>query len=672
MKAKDRNGKLYRRKVSVKEMDSVSYRRAKMGSTKDFNLLNRCQTLWTNMSYYREEFDRASMFTWGDQWGDLITVNGKTMTEREYIFSQGNVVLQTNQLRKIVDTITGVMIKERNEPVCNARDRREQQYGELLTDGLRANCNKNQMEILMDMSMKNLLVGGFAMVRESYEFRNGRDDSWTDLCDTHCAFMDTTMMDPRFGDLTLIGEFFDMSPQDLLAKFARSEEDYSILREIYANEFSLAAPTTIADFRERYKNDTMTFYTPEDRSKCRVFEVWTKETKPRYRVYDYNVGDIQIVDADDYVTLREIEQINQDRIKAAEAAGWNKDEASLIDKEFFIDTFWYCRFMAPDGTIIWEGESPYADRLHPYTIVITPFVGGRVTGYIKDAIDINRAINRTLILQDWLIRSQAKGVTVIPKELVPDDITYEEFADRWTSIGGLMYIENKPGTQMPVQFNGIGTSFNASELLNQLRKQLEDTTSVNGALQGKTPYAGTSGAAYAQMTANSSTPIASIMSQFRIFMEQLSTKKLKNMVKFYTLDRWQTISESARRIMNSDMDLNRIEDIEYDLNIKEGTETPVYRAVANDTLMQMFAAGAVSAEEVLRYGYFPFGDELLQARESQRMEEAKQQQALAEQGIPQQAVNPQAAMPQQELPQQGQKQMYPRYENGEVRYPGVE
>ena len=65
-------------------------------------------------------------------------------------------------------------------------------------------------------------------------------------------------------------------------------------------------------------------------------------------------------------------------------------------------------------------------------------------------------------------------------------------------------------------------------------------------------------------------------------------------------------------------DPRKIRDIEFDLNIIESTSTPAYRAMANDMLMQLWQAQAISVEQLLEHGDFPFADELLQSIKSQR------------------------------------------------------
>ena len=644
------------RRVSIKEMDSVKVRKAALGLKKDLQLVLRCNTLWDNLSEFRERRARAIRFTYEDQWGDLIQVNGKTMTMRQYIQRQGNAVIQTNQIKNKVDTIVGILVKEQNEPVCNARDREEQQYGQLMTEALQANCYKNKMSSLYVLFMKDMCLGGLTASHESYDDVSGpgrRLDSWTRYTNPNHLFFDSAMSDPLFRDMTIIGQFFDMGFEDACAMFARSEKDYAVMKTIFSYQSSPFRHEPAEEITDKHEDKWLSFLTPSDHTKCRIFEVWTKESRPRIRLNDTNSGTEEIIDADDYAYRKSVKAANERRRALAKAAGWSEEETSYIigdgfgrDEQerngFFIDTYWYCRYLAPDGTILWEGESPYADRMHPFTLCATPFVDGKIVGYMNDAIDHNIAINRALVLHDWLLRCQAKGVTVVPKAIVPKDMSFEDFAASWTSIDDMVFIEMKEGQEglMPKVFYGSAQTFNVSELVNTYSKLMENSTAVTGAMQGKTPYSGTSAALYAQMASNASTPIASLLTQFHIFLEELHTKKMKNIAAFYDVSRFESIAGNIKGIFdNRNLNLNEVGDIEYDLAIKESTETPVYRFAINDTLKELLSIGAITPMQYLHYGYFPGTEGLYQEMEAQSAE----MQAARNGEIP--GVDPESVQP---------------------------
>ncbi|MFA6592002.1 MAG: hypothetical protein WCS67_01515, partial [Bacteroidales bacterium] len=219
--------------------DSVKDRRSALSDdNRDMRLLNDCQRLWENLRYFRERRERSLRFTYGDQWGDMIEVNGQRMTEREYTSRIGNVSLQTNQIKKLVNTMSGVWVKQRNEPVCYARDREEQSYGELMTTVLQTNWQLNKMDLLNTNLVEEAIIGGACFARECYETREGKTDAWTDICNPNYVFFDGGMKDPRFGDLSVIGEIHDITFNEFCAKFCADSDDYAKAKGWYRSESS--------------------------------------------------------------------------------------------------------------------------------------------------------------------------------------------------------------------------------------------------------------------------------------------------------------------------------------------------------------------------------------------------------------------------------------------------
>ena len=633
-------------------MDSVKVRKKELRSKgKDIDLLLRCERIWNNLDEFRQLRARGHRFYDGDQWGDIIVVNGKSMTYREYLQSTGNVVIQTNQIKNRVDTIVGLMVKERNEPVCHAIDRDEQQYGEIMTNALQANCDKNIMPELYMKWLKELCLGGLAVSYESYDDTHGpnrRLDSWTQYINPNMVFFDGEAVDPRFWDFSIVGRFYYGNFQDVCAQFAKKPSDFDTLREIYAQPSSTFQDEDDRDFEQRFEEGELTFMSSADTTRCYVCEVWTKETKARIRLHDTNAGEEEIIDADDTAYRKSIKAENERRKALAKQAGWNEDDVPYIIGDgygkdeterngFFIDTYWYCRFIAPDGTILWEGESPYADRSHPFSFCIFSYIDGRIVGYSNDAIDHNVAMNRAVILHDWLLRSQAKGVTVVPRKLL-GNMSELDFSRAWTSIDELVYVDIKPGEEslLPRQFNGVSQTFDVGSLLATYKSLMDSGSPVNGALQGDTPHAGTSGSLYAQMATNASTPVAALMEQFRDFVSIVLNKKMKNIAMFYDNERFQKIAGRIdSNIDLSKLNLNEVGDLEYDLRIRESANTPVFREMQEQDLMAFLQAGFIDFEEYLEASTKPYVDKLLQKRQARQAEAHQMQQAgMVPQGSP--------------------------------------
>ena len=625
--------RLILRKATPTDMDSVKARQSKLFSKdKDIHLLDRCRAVWMNMEDFRQQRARGIRFAYGDQWGDTITVNGETMTYRKYLMDTGNVVIQTNQIKNRIETLAGQTVRERMEPVCHAIDRDEQQFGEVMTATLQANCEKNVMPELYKMFIRELCYGGIATAYESFDDVSGplrSRDSWTTFVNPNLLIMDSDGVDPRHWDINLIGRIKMYNFSDLCATYAKKPADFSILKDIYPGQADPFRTEEARQMNEKF-DDTLVFMKSSDPTMCCVCEVWTKENKPRIRLWDHNNGTEEIIEATDTAYRKEIREEN---LRRKRMAGTTDDSlipyitgdgfgATEEEKNgWFMDTYWYCRILAVDGTILWEGESPYADRSHPFSVCVFPFADGKAVGYMTDAIDHNLAMNRAVILHDWLMRAQAKGITVVPKQLVPADVSYQEFANSWTNIDDIVYIDVKPGYEhlMPEVFHGAAQTFDLGGLIATYSKLLDQGSPVNDAMQGRTPNSGTPASLYAQMSNNASTSVAALMESFTKFKENILNRKLKNIILFYEPERYKKIVGQIDGIFDN-LNLNEIPDIEYDLTLKESSNTPIARAIVNQDAKEFLMSGLITMEEYLTIADVPYADKILQGRQAREAE----------------------------------------------------
>ena len=137
-------------------------------------------------------------------------------------------------------------------------------------------------------------------------------------------------------------------------------------------------------------------------------------------------------------------------------------------------------------------------------------------------------------------------------------------------------------------------------------KFFEDISGVTGALQGKPGYSGESASHYNQQTENATKSLLDLLECFSCFVVDGAYKDVKNMQQFYDTKRVFNIAGRSGA------------QIEFDLSITESTSTPAYRHLANDMLMQLYQSQAISVEQLLEHGDFPFADELLQSIKSQK------------------------------------------------------
>ena len=604
------------------DLDSIKREVHNRTNRRAYDVLMEANYYWNQMSDFRRERERNKRYTYGYQWDDIVTVNEdgciKKMSEGEYIKKQGNVPLKNNMIRRLVRNVVGVFRSQSKEPTCTARDRDEQKLGETMSTILQCNRQLNRMSEVDARTMEEFLISGFIVHRKSCGWRNGKEDCWTDYVQPNNFFIDNNMRDFRGWDVSCLGEVHDISFGELCEQFAQSPEDYQKLHDIYAYATDKQViSTTMASFGYSNNNDT-DFLVPRDYGRCRVIEVWRKEQKPRYRCHDYQNGDIFKINVEDYDYY--VTQVNKERMELGRANGMEDDEIPLVEADWFMDDYWYFYYLSPFGDILKEGETPFEHGSHPYVFKAYPFIDGEIHSFVADVIDQQRYTNRLITLYDWVIRATAKGVLLIPEDCLGDHDP-QEFADAWTQVNGVIVFKPSKSGQLPTQIAANATNIGIGELLNLQLKFFEDISGVNGALQGKPGYSGTSAALYNQQTQNATTSLLDLLEAFSYFVRDGAYKDVKNMQQFYDTKRVFNIAGKAGAQIVYDP--KKIRDVDFDLNISESTTTPAYRQIANDFLMQLWQAQAISVEQLLQYGDFPFADDLLQSIQSQK-EQVKQ------------------------------------------------
>lgn len=593
---------------------------------RDLKLIARCENSWNRFLPVREARERVLKYTFGDQWSDLIEYKYGKITERQYILEKGNIPLQNNIMISIFNSVSGLYEKQGVEPTCYARTPDAQWLSDMLSIALQSNWQDTQTPEIMKAVAKDYLCGGMGITREAYEEREQSWDTWTDYVNPYYIGMEMGS-DPRHQDINLICELHDASREDLYNKFARPE--YGLTRDILDEIFEIDRNEEFgvsADQNDTYTLDNVSFSSPSNKNCVRVIECWYKKTKTRYQCVDpiaTNANDARFrVEVSD---IQNVKAENIKRKKIYDEAGVPVEERAYITASLFEDVFWQYCFMSPDGTVLCEGECPYDYHSHPYTIKLYPFVNGEVHPFLGCIIDQQRYINRLVVMHDMAARSAAKGITIIPKSCIPDDMDPKDFADQFTEYEGLVIYETSkinPNVR-PEVITSNAVQIGTTELL-QLQLQLtRDITNVNGALQGKTPSAGTSAARYQMEIQNSSTSLFSILNDMAYMAEQIAYKKVSNIKQFY---------DDGRLIINADntrvMEYDRMSarDVKFKISIKESGATAAVAQQATDVGMQLLQMGAIDALTFLQGSTLPFKDTYIKAIQDRQAQAALEQQ----------------------------------------------
>lgn len=622
--------------------DSVRQRKSRYAGNRNDILLQRANQAWENLRKVREVAERTRRYCNGDQWGDLTTYKHRSMTEREYIQSKGQVPLTNNIMSSILISVVGVRAKQETEPVCFARTRDSQALSDMMSATLQTNWQNTQMDDFCNHLFRDFLQDGFAMTRECYRAANGKSDewdAWTEMIPVNYAFFEIGS-DPRHNDADMIGVLHDVSPEDLYFKFATPEFGLTVadLKEIYhIDDFATASGLYHNDL---HKLENVSFYCASDVRKLRVIEVWTKEVKQRYQCFDpiaNNAGSaFYRCELDDKETIEENKRKNLERKQMYEQYGIPEEERAYITMKPIVDEYWYYTFLAPDGTVLCEGETPYANHDHPFTLKLYPYSNGEIHPFMSNIIDQQRYINRLVMLQDLSIKAAAKGHIIVPIDNVPDG-DLESFAESMTSFDDITFYEvskKNPNARPDVltsNVQGIGTT----ELLQMQLNLIRDISNVSGALQGKTPSAGTSAARYSMETQNSTTSLYPILKDFSVFTEAMASKKVEFIQQFYE-DKRKVFEKGNMSVI--EYAKLAAEDVKFKVSIKEAGATAAFAQESNDTLNQLYQSGAITAEEWLSNLKMPFADTLLQSVRSRMAQQQMQVQNGQVQGANQQAV----------------------------------
>ena len=160
-----------------------------------------------------------------------------------------------------------------------------------------------------------------------------------------------------------------------------------------------------------------------------------------------------------------------------------------------------------------------------YVFKAYPFIDGEIHSFVADLIDQQRYTNRLITLYDWIMRSSAKGVLLVPEESIPDGYSLADIADEWARFNGVIAIRTKNGAQMPQQVAMNATNVGIKDLLQTQLDFFEDISGVAGVLQGKRDGNSNNASLFAYQTNNATLSLLDIIETFQSFIDEVALKK---------------------------------------------------------------------------------------------------------------------------------------------------
>ena len=590
---------------------------------KNIELLNRCRDYYDSMYEFRKNRRRNVDYTFGRQLNDLIQdPDGCGMiSEKEYIMKQGNIPLVSNVIRKIIKSVVGVYRQNKTEPVIVSRDRNEQKLGEMMTVTMQYEYQTNQIHEINARSFEEFNISGLIGWRIGYGWNEEKHikDLYIDQIDNNRIFFDRNTSGLYLENIELIGLIHDMSILEVDALCDTFEQSDRV-REIYKNKsYYTSDLTPMFDGDDKEDID---FFVPKDSNKCRVIEVWTKESERCIRIFDPLKGSWQILDED---KMQEVIDENNRRKQEIVSLGGNEEDALLIEAEKFIYTFWVGRWLTPYGHVIKQMESPYWHHSHPFVIGAYPLIDGEIRSIVDDAIPTQRAINRLIQRIEFVRMASAKGVLIIPEQLL-EGKDLNEIASQWAKANGVIALKWKEGIPMPEQKSTNVNLVGDMDMLKMQMSILDDITGIHGALRGEKPTSGTPSSLYAQEAQNAATNIADAQEWFNGLIKRRDTKAMKVVQQYFNEKRYMDISGKDYSEEAKWYDPDRVRNTDFDLSLAESTSSIAARTVNENILMELLKMGAIDANIYLESSSMPSSDKILERIKS-RQQELQSQQA---------------------------------------------
>lgn len=446
---------------------------------------------WSAGADLRARRNRYKRYTYGDQWSDLVRdSSGNLVPEGDAVESAGKKPLTNNLLRQLVKSIVGRFRSMDGAPA-----------GEVAV--------RNQLSELDARLLEEFLISGCAIQRVTREHRPGLGEGmWVDNVSPARFFINSTS-DPRAWDVQMLGMLHDMSPTEVIMRFAHGSRSRARqLTDIYAS-CDASAIHSYAVSLGLSINDSLDFFSVTgDRRRCRVIEVWTLESRERLLCHDRKSGRYYAMALDDESLL---EETNASRLKMSQPT---------IDYRWDVSTVWHCRFYAPNGQLLDEMDSPYGHAFHPFAVKFYPLTDGEIHPFIEDVIDQQRYVNRLITLVDHIMSTSAKGVLLFPESQRTNGLTWEEIGKRWAQPNAIIPVRVKNGDPLPQQVSVNNTDMGAYQLLDLEMRLMEQVSGVSNAFQGRDVSARTAASLYQEQTHNSVIALTDIFQTFEAFRKQ--------------------------------------------------------------------------------------------------------------------------------------------------------
>ena len=577
-----------------------------------FELLEQANQCYDSLHKLRQNVRRARRYYRGDQWSDTVEVNGKIMSEAEYILKQGKPALKQNLIRPPIRNILGQFRKAPYKSIVVAVNRDDQAASEMMSVALESVQEMNRAKAKDVRKLEEFLVEGAAIYLTSYSYDRRRKKSIPKFVpiDLDRFFQTPSAKDICGDDVDFIGDIIDCRIEEVIETYAKTEYEKREIEDIFAS--AALRDYWAGQVKSKGRENLISFLIPENPTMCRIFRIWRLEGNWELYVHDPLDGSYEIYDKSAKAQI--IAENESRRIKGAE-------QGVVIPEIKYYEKYvrqWMTYHVTATGHCLLKSRNPYMHNSHPYIAKFYPMLNGEVWSLVDDMIDQQRMINRMVILQDFIISASSKGVLLVPDDCIADDFTLEDIAEEWTKYNGVIKIKVKPGAQVPQQVSAKAMPVGINDMINLQMKLLNDIGGVHDAMQGKTASSGTPAGLYQQEVMNAQMNIIDYLESYAEFLQERDYKMLQLIKQYWQEPEYIPLTGKAYSKEAQYWNPDKIRNIEFDNRISRSTDTATMRMYMDETLKFLLERNLIGVEMFLEHSSYPFADKLLQTIQRQK------------------------------------------------------
>lgn len=601
-------------------LDGVSTQKFRV-SDSTLKLLQWLSHYYDNMSELRKKWKRAQDFVMGRQLEEKIDWNGRKITIREYMELQGMPILEYDVISDKLISLVGLVRQQRATASCTAVDPNEEDYISFFNEYLRQNDNNNNRQEMDARLFYEFCVYGFIGMSTVWDRRNGREGIFNDKVDIYKLAV-PPFFKPDLSDIEIFGVAHDLTWREILAKFTDgSDGQAQQLNEIYLQTQTHYSPEQgYQATGEAQLTGLEDFLHSSIQGKYRVIEVWTMESRQSLWVHDWDKSDAGFMpmgvkaelDAENERRKRANVMMDENGLPILDENGEemyyeDPDELNLIEYEPQMETFWYRRYITPNGYLLDARESPYfvlrdgyRCSIQPYSFLVYPCLQGEVKSLIMRMENNQRTLNHYMMMINFVVANGAKGTLLVDDASVSDKVSPEENRRNYNKTNGEYHWDSSKGGEKPEVLMNKSIPAGVEFMINFAKTMAAEGSGVQGALQGV--HRNTSGKQYQLERESASTSVTDFVESFNCF--KLREAKLKT----YLIQEFCNEHDSVKLVgddYRTYFNPETMRDMDLDVAMDLDSYSATIRDQIVDLLWQLKKDGDIDAYTMLVNGKFP-------------------------------------------------------------------